>query len=123
MSDVLALRITPFVFAVLFSLGAWSELVDLFGFDSGGLIRFSFVAAAVAMLASAAHPSEGTRFAALALGCWAPIARGLTLLIEGQDVIPRRSEIIGGGVWMSVSYLVLFVWLATVPTYAWHRER
>ena len=122
-SDVLALRITPVVFGVLFCLGAWSELVDVFGLGIIGFTRWSFIIAAAAMIASAVRPMISIRFVALAFGCWAPLARGLTLIIEGQELVPRKSELIGGGVWISVSYMVLFVWLVTVPTMAWHRER
>lgn len=109
------------MFAVLFALGAWSDVIDLFGIHVYGAIRWGFVAGSAAMVASAVWPNDGTRFVALGLGCWATIARGITLLVVGQDGIPRKSELIGGSVWMIASYFVLFTWIVTVPILGWRR--
>jgi len=122
-TDVLELRITPMVFAALFTLGVWADPISLFGFGWWWPTRVSFIAATTAMVVSAVWPATGSRFMALAFGIWAAVGRGLILLIEGQDGTTRKSEIIGGSIWMAVAYLVLFTWVVTVPTLAWRRER
>ena len=58
------------------------------------------------------------RLLASLTGMTAPVSRGLTILVIGQDVVPRKSEIIGGSVWMAVGWLVFTVWLLTVPACA-----
>lgn len=121
--DRLMLRVTPLVFAAVFALGVWSEPIDLFGVGPTWGTRASFAAAMVTMIISAVWPSERTRFAALAVGSWACLVRGLTLIIEGQDLVPRKSELIGGGVWMACSYFVLASWLLGVPAARWFHDR
>lgn len=119
----LALRVTPMVFCAIFLLGVWSEPIDFLGVGPHWFPRVSFAAAAASMATSAAWPTEHTRFAALALGTWACLGRGLTLLIEGQELVPRKSEIIGGSIWMACSYFVLFAWIISVPLARWHHEQ
>lgn len=121
--DRLTLRVTPIVFAAVFALGVWSDPIEVFGLGPQGATRVFFAAAGSAMVVSAVHPTEHTQFAALAVGTWACLARGLTLLIEGQDLVPRKSEIIGGSIWMACSYFVLFAWIIGVPTVRWHRDQ
>lgn len=113
--DVLALRVTPLVFAAVSALGAWADPVEPFGVLPGLVGRISFALACAASLLSATWPEEGTRFVALACGSWAAITRGVTILVAGQPNLPRKPEIIGGSIWMACSYLILFCWLVTVP--------
>lgn len=99
----------------MFALGAWADPLGLLSPFADWTNRLAMVLACGASVAAAVRPSEGSRFVALAFGSWATLSRGLTLLVVGQDFIPRKSELIGGSVWMAVSYLVLFCWVMTVP--------
>lgn len=113
--DRVALRVTPLVFAAVFAMGAWADPLGVLTPIADWTNRATMAVAAVASIAAAVRPRPGWRFVALACGTWATISRGLTLIIVGQDNVPRKSEVIGGSVWMAVAYLVLFSWLVTVP--------
>ena len=113
--NLLALRVTPLVFAALFGVGAWTDPLGLLSPWADWTNRLAMIAACAASVASAVVPSEHVRFAALGFGAWATLSRGLTLIIVGAPGIPRKAELVGGSVWMICSYLVLFVWLVTVP--------
>ena len=122
--DRIGLVYTPIVFAAIFCLGVWADPVDLFGIHTAGLTRAAFVVAAVASLVSAVHPVEVVRLVAMVAGLTATLSRGLTILVIGQDRVPRKSEIIGGSVWMATAWMVFAVWVLTVPSlWRWRRRR
>ena len=108
----LGLRVTPAVFAAVFAVGAWA---NQFGVSDDLAGRASMLAGCAAMAVSAFRPTVWCRFAALGFGVWAALYRGLALWIIGQEGVERRSEIVGGSVWLTVAYLVLFAWIVTVP--------
>lgn len=123
LDDRIGLVYTPLVFALVFALGVWAEPIDLFGLHTSGATRVAFVVALVASLAAAVHPDETTRFVAMCAGLTATLSRGLTILVIGQDNVPRKSEIIGGSVWMATAWMVFAVWVLTVPSlYRWRRR-
>ena len=113
--DRIGLRVTPAVFAVVFALGAWGDPVDLFGLPFGWLTRAAFTVAAATSVAAAVRPRTDRRVVALLTGVAATVSRGLTIVVIGQPVVPRKSEIIGGSVWVTVGWLVFAVWILTVP--------
>jgi len=121
--DRIGLRATPLVFALVFALGAWADPIDLFGLPAGWIIRAVFTVAVVAMAAAAARPDTDTRFVAFIAGMTAALSRGLTVIVIGQDHLLRKAELIGGGVWVSVAWLVFAVWVLTVPAAARRAER
>ena len=41
-----------------------------------------------------------------------------TILVVGQDLLPRKAEVIGGSVWMIAGWLVFAIWVLTVPAAA-----
>lgn len=123
LDDRIGLVYTPLVFALVFALGVWAEPIDLFGLHTSGATRVAFVVALVSSLAAAVHPDETTRFLAMCAGLTATLSRGLTILVIGQDNVPRKSEIIGGSVWMATAWMVFAVWVLTVPSlYRWRRR-
>ena len=123
LDDRIGLVYTPLVFALVFALGVWAEPIDLFGLHTSGATRVAFVVALVSSLAAAVHPDETTRFLAMCAGLTAALSRGLTILVIGQDNVPRKSEIIGGSVWMATAWMVFAVWVLTVPSlYRWRRR-
>ena len=123
LDDRIGLVYTPLVFALVFALGVWAEPIDLFGLHTSGATRVAFVVALVSSLAAAVHPDETTRFLAMCAGLAATLSRGLTILVIGQDNVPRKSEIIGGSVWMATAWMVFAVWVLTVPSlYRWRRR-
>jgi hypothetical protein len=113
--EMLSLRVTPLVFAAMFGLGVWADPVDLFGFWPGWATTVSFTVSMFTMIGAAVVARDSVRFVALAFGSWSALSRGLTLLVAGQEGVPRKTEIIGGGVWLTASYLVMFTWVMTVP--------
>ena len=122
--DALGLRVTPAVFAVTFALGAWSDSVGLLEPWVFRSTRYSFAVAAGAALLAALWPSDWVRFAALGFGTWACLSRGVALLSTGASFLPRKSELVMGGVWMAVGYLLLWAWVVTVPAQdRWSRDR
>lgn len=121
--NTLALRVTPLVFAVLFAVGGWTEPLGLLSPWADWTNRLAMFVACGSSLAAAVGPTEHVRFTALAFGAWATMSRGLTLIIVGTDELPRKAELVGGSVWMICSYLVLFVWLVTVPMVRSRHER
>ena len=123
LDDRIGLVYTPLVFALVFALGVWAEPIDLFGLHTSGATRVAFVVALVSSLAAAVHPDETTRFLAMCAGLTATLSRGLTILVIGQANVPRKSEIIGGSVWMATAWMVFAVWVLTVPSlYRWRRR-
>lgn len=121
--DRIGLRATPAVFAVVFALGVWADPIDLFGLPFGWITRALFVVACVASTVAAADPDPTVRLVAFLTGIAASVSRGLTILVLGQDLLTRKSEIIGGTVWMAVGWMVFAVWLLTVPAAARWRTR
>lgn len=113
--DRIGLRVTPAVLAAVFALGTWADPIDLFGLPFGWLTRAAFAVAAVTSAAVALGPRPDRRLVALLAGVAATMSRGLTIIVIGQPVVPRKSEIIGGSVWMAVGWLVFAVWVLTVP--------
>lgn len=122
--DRIGLVYTPVVFAGVYLLGVWADPIDLFGIHTAGLTRVAFAVAAVASVVSAARPVEVVRMVAMVAGLAATLSRGLTILVIGQDGLPRKSEIIGGSVWMATAWMVFAVWVLTVPSlWRWRRRR
>lgn len=121
--DVVALRVTPLVFAALFAVGAWTDPLGMLSPWADVTNRLAMIVACAASVASAVHPTEHFRFAALAGGSWATLSRGLTLIIVGTPDLGRKAELVGGSVWMICSYLVLFTWLVTVPIVRWRHDQ
>lgn len=121
--DRVGLVATPLVFAAVCALGVWAEPIDLFGLPVSWLTRVSFAVAGVAMVTSSINPDEGSRLVAMLAGIIATVSRGLTILVIGQDFVPRKSEIIGGSVWLAVGWLVFAVWVCTVPAVDRWRRR
>ena len=121
--DRIGLRATPVVFAALFALGVWADPVDLFGLPSGWVVRTVFAIACVTSLAAAVNPDPRVRMVAFTCGMSATVGRGLTILVIGQDIVPRKSELIGGSVWMIAGWMVFAIWVLTVPAAArwWQR--
>lgn len=119
--DRIGLVFTPLVFACVFALGVWADPVDLFGLPAGWLTRSAFAAALVCSTTAAAHPDEMSRLVAMIAGLTATLSRGLTILVIGQPGVPRKSEIIGGSVWMATAWMVFAIWVLTVPSL--HRSR
>lgn len=123
-ADRVGIIFTPLVFAVTFALGVWADPIDLFGLPISWLTRAAFAVALVASLAAAVNPDEGTRLVAMLAGVAATLSRGLTILVVGQAGVPRKSELIGGSVWLTVGWLVFAVWVLTVPAvHRWGRHR
>ena len=123
-ADRIGLIFTPAVFAFTFALGVWAEPIDLFGLPVSWLTRAAFLVAAVAMVAAAINPDQGVRLVAMLAGVAATLSRGLTILVVGQAGVPRKSELIGGSVWLAVGWLVFAVWVLTVPSvHRWGRHR
>lgn len=123
-ADRVGLMWTPLVFAAVFSLGVWADPIDLFGLPSAGLTRVAFAVAAVTSVGVAAHLDEGSRLVAMLAGTAATLSRGLTIIVIGQDAVPRKSELIGGSVWLAVGWLVFAMWVVTVPSmWRWRRRR
>lgn len=121
--DRVGLVYTHLVFATIFSLGVWADPIDLFGIHTAGATRAAFAIAAVCSVAAAARPNEMTRWVAMCAGLTAALSRGLTILVIGQDAVPRKSEIIGGSVWMATAWMVFAVWVLTVPSlWRWRRR-
>lgn len=116
--DRIGLRATPVVFACLFALGAWADPIDLFGVPAGWVTRAAFAVACVTSAAGALRPDPTVRLVAFTAGMFATVSRGLTILVIGQDVVPRKSEIIGGSVWMVAGWMVFAIWVLTVPAAA-----
>ncbi len=116
--DRIGLRATPIVFAALFALGVWADPVDLFALPSGWVVRSVFAIACVTSLAAAIHPGPHVRMVAFTAGMTATVGRGLTILVLGQDLLPRKSEVIGGSVWMIAGWMVFVIWVLTVPAAA-----
>lgn len=116
--DRIGLRITPVVFAALFGLGVWADPVDLFGLPSGWVVRVVFAVACATSLAAAVRPHPVVRMVAFSCGMGATVGRGVTILALGQDVLLRKSELIGGSVWMIAGWMVFAVWVLTVPAAA-----
>ncbi len=122
--DHIGLIYTPIVFAGVYLLGVWADPIDLFGIHTAGLTRAAFLVAAVASIVSSARPVEVVRLVAMVAGLAATLSRGLTILVIGQDGVPRKSEIIGGSVWMATAWMVFAVWVLTVPSlWRWRRRR
>lgn len=122
--DHIGLIYTPIVFAAVYLLGVWADPIDLFGIHTAGLTRAAFAVAAAASMVSAARPVEVVRLVAMVAGLAATLSRGLTILVIGQDGLPRKSEIIGGSVWMATAWMVFAVWVLTVPSlWRWRRRR
>lgn len=120
--DRIGLRATPVVFAVLFALGTWADPIDLFGLPAGWVTRAAFAVACVTSVAGAVRPHPTVRLVAFTAGMFATVSRGLTILVLGQDILPRKAEVIGGSVWLSVGWLVFVIWVLTVPASArWDR--
>ena len=120
--DKVGLRVTPAVFAFVFALGTWADPIDLFGLPAGWVTRLAFAVACVTSAAVAFRPDPTFRLVAFLAGMFATVSRGLTILVLGQDIVPRKSEIIGGSVWMTVGWLVFAIWVLTVPAAArWDR--
>lgn len=113
--DRIGLRVTPLVLAAVFCLGVWADPIDLFGVPAGWLTRVAYAVAAVTSVAAAVRPGTDRRLVALLAGVAATMSRGLTIIVIGQPLVPRKSELIGGSVWMAVGWLVFTVWLLTVP--------
>lgn len=123
LDDRIGLVCTPLVFAGVFGLGVWAEPINLFGLHTSWLTRCAFLVALVCSLAAAVHPDETTRFLAMCAGLTATLSRGLTILVIGQANVPRKSEIIGGSVWMATAWMVFAVWVLTVPSlHRWRRR-
>ncbi len=116
--DRIGLRATPIVFAALFALGVWADPVDLFALPSGWVVRSVFAIACVTSLAAAIRPGPHVRMVAFTAGMTATVGRGLTILVLGQDLLPRKSEVIGGSVWMIAGWMVFVIWVLTVPAAA-----
>jgi len=116
--DRIGLRVTPAVFALLFALGVWADPVNLFAIPSGWVVRAVFAVACAASVACAVNPSPHVRMVAFTTGLAATIGRGLTILVVGQDLLPRKAEVIGGSVWMIAGWLVFALWGLTVPAAA-----
>ena len=124
LDDRIGLVWTPLVFAAVFALGTWAEPINLFDLHTSWLTRAAFLIALVCSLIGAARPNESTRFLAMIAGLAATLSRGLTILVIGQDGVPRKSEIIGGSVWMATAWMVFAVWVLTVPSlHRWRRRR
>lgn len=120
--DRIGLRATPVVFAAVFALGVWAEPIDLFGVHAGWVTRAAFAVACVTSLAGAVRPNPTVRLVAFRAGMFAAVSRGLTILVIGQDLVPRKSELIGGSVWMATGWMVFAIWVLTVPAAArWQR--
>lgn len=120
--DRIGLRATPVVFAAVFALGVWAEPIDLFGVHAGWVTRAAFAVACVTSLAGAVHPNPTVRLVASCAGMFAAVSRGLTILVIGQDLVPRKSELIGGSVWMATGWMVFAIWVLTIPAAArWQR--
>lgn len=115
--DRIGLRVTPAVFALLFALGVWADPVNLFAIP-GIVDRTVFAVACAASVACAVNPSPHVRMVAFTTGLAATIGRGLTILVVGQDLLPRKAEVIGGSVWMIAGWLVFAIWVLTVPAAA-----
>lgn len=122
-ADRVGLIFTPLVLAVTFALGVWAEPIDLFGLPVSWLTRAAFVVALVASVAAAINPNEGTRLVAMLAGTAATLSRGLTILVVGQAGVPRKSELVGGSVWLAVGWLVFAMWVCTVPAVDRWRRR
>lgn len=120
--DRIGLRATPAVFAAMFALGVWADPVDLFGIPLGWLTRAAFAVACATSAISAVRPNHQARTVALIAGIGATVSRGLTILAIGQPELTRKSEIIGGGVWMIAGWMVFAIWVLTVPAAARWRE-
>lgn len=120
-ADRVGIILTPLVLAATYALGVWAEPIDLFGLPVSWLTRAAFALALVASVAASVNPDEGTRLVAMLAGVAATLSRGLTILVVGQAGVPRKSELIGGSVWLVVGWLVFAVWVLTVP--AVHRWR
>lgn len=123
-ADRVGIIFTPLVLAFTFALGVWADPIDLFGLPVSWLTRAAFLVAAVAMVAAAINPDQGVRLVAMLAGVAATLSRGLTILVVGQAGVPRKSELIGGSVWLAVGWLVFAVWVLTVPSvHRWGRRR
>ena len=119
-ADRVGLVATPLVFAAVCALGVWAAPIALFGLPVSWLTRATFAVAGVAMVTSAINPDEGARMVAMLAGIAATLSRGLTILVVGQAGVPRKSELIGGSVWLAVGWLVFAMWVLTVPAvYRW----
>ena len=116
--DRIGLRATPVVFAVLFALGTWADPIDLFGLPAGWVTRAAFALACVTSVAGAVRPHPTVRLVAFTAGMFATVSRGLTILGHDPDIVPRKAEVIGGSVWLSVGWLVFVIWVLTVPAAA-----
>lgn len=120
--DRVGLRVTPVVFAALFALGAWADPIDLFGLPAGWVTRLAFEVACVTSVAVAVRPHPTVRLVAFTAGMFATVSRGLTILVLGQDLLPRKAEVIGGSVWLIAGWMVFAIWVLTVPAAArWDR--
>lgn len=116
--DRIGLRATPIVFAAMFALGIWADPIDLFAFHTAWLTRLAFIVACATSTAAAFRPDPTVRLIAFTAGLFATVSRGLTILVIGQDVVPRKSEMIGGSVWMIAGWMVFAIWVLTVPAAA-----
>jgi hypothetical protein len=121
--DRIGLRATPVVFAAVFALGVWAEPIDLFGVHAGWVTRAAFAVACVTSLARRCPPpTPPCGSSRSAPGMFAAVSRGLTILVIGQDLVPRKSELIGGSVWMATGWMVFAIWVLTIPAAArWQR--
>ena len=118
------LRATPVVFAAVMVAGVYAEPITLFGFWPGEGGSVAFAMAGLAMLGTAVHPDERSRAFAVLAGLLATLSRGTTILIVDQPQLPRRAEIIGGTVWLCVAYLIVIVWMLSVPLLGeWEQRR
>ena len=113
--DWWGLRATPVAFAAIMAAGLGAAPIDLFGFWPGWVNLALFGLAAVAMLGTAAHPDERGRAMAVLCALLATLSRGVTIIVVDQPLLPRRAELVGGTVWLGVAYLVVIVWMLTVP--------
>ena len=122
--DVAALRVTPAVWAVVYLLGVWAEPIVLAGWFPGVVGRGLFLAAAALSLLAMISVQRAHRQAALLAGTLATLSRGLTIVVVGLPGASRKSEIIGGSVWISATWfaVVIFALSAPVAT-AWRVRR
>lgn len=122
--DWWGLRATPVVFAAVMAIGAWADQIDLFGFWPGWINSGFFALAGVAMLGTVVHPDERGRAMAVLCDLLATLSRGMTILVVNQPQLPRKAEIIGGTVWLATAYMVVIVWMLTVPLLGeWEQRR
>lgn len=78
----------------------------------------------MAMLGTVVHPDERGRAMAVLCALLATLSRGMTILVVNQPQLPRKAEIIGGTVWLATAYMVVIVWMLTVPLLGeWEQRR